>query len=494
MPTLDAAGGNRTARPQIFRFWYPLAAQWMMMSLEGPFLAAVIARSADPAFNLAAHGIASAFAILVESPVIMLMSASTALAENAASYRRLRAFANALNAFATALLLLVLVPPVHRVLMGGLLGLPAPVTELVYGALWLLLPWPAAIGYRRFLHGLLIRSGRTRLVALGTVFRLIGMAATGLLLFTTTELPGAWVGAASLSAGVTLEALMTRWMASAALAELLAGAARQPAAAGPHAGARAQEVADVRSGGVSRAEVEALGVATPEGEALPSVAPPHQHAPEHGAPSYAEIGRFYYPLALTSFIGLTVQPMLTFFMGRAAEPIGSLAVFPVVHALSFLFRAIGFSYQEVVIALCGRRFEHVGELTGFGVALGLAAAGGLAFVAFTPLLDFWFLTVSGLTPELAALAVVPARISVALPALAVLLAFQHGLLVQGRRTRPITISTAIEVGTVAALFLLFGWGLQTTGVTAAMIALVGGRLAGNLYLRRDVKRTLAESR
>ena len=88
------------------------------------------------------------------------------------------------------------------------------------------------------------------------------------------------------------------------------------------------------------------------------------------------------------------------------------------------------------------------------------------------------------------LAVVPARISVALPALAVLLAFQHGLLVQGRRTRPITVSTAIEVGTIAALFLLFGWGIRMTGVTAAMIALVGGRLAGNLYLRRDVKRAV----
>ena len=33
--------------------------------------------------------------------------------------------------------------------------------------------------------------------------------------------------------------------------------------------------------------------------------------------TYRAIASFYYPLALTSLIGLTVQPMLTFFMGRA---------------------------------------------------------------------------------------------------------------------------------------------------------------------------------
>jgi hypothetical protein len=61
---------------------------------------------------------------------------------------------------------------------------------------------------------------------------------------------------------------------------------------------------------------------------------------------------------------------------------------------------------------------------------------------------------------------------------------------QGRRTRPITESTAVEVVAVVLLFLVLGWGLEMTGVTAALLALVGGRGAGNLYLRRDVKRAM----
>jgi hypothetical protein len=429
-----AALSNRT----VLLFWMPLALQWLMMSLEGPFLAAVIARTAEPEFNLAAYGVAWAFAILIESPVIMLMSAATALAEDAAAYRKLRNFAVALNVAATTPFAVMLIPAVHDFVMAGVLGLPAAVVRLIYGSLWLLIPWPAAIGYRRFLHGVLIRSGRTRLVAVGTALRIATLVSISLLLFKVTDLPGAWVGAAGLTAGVVLEAIVARVMAAGAIRELLSTE--------------------------------------------------HPGAP----PSYADVARFYYPLAITSFLGLTVQPLLTFFMGRAPRPIESLAVFPVVHGLTFLFRAIGFSFQEVVIALAGRRLENVPLLARFGVALAVLSTTALALVVFTPVVDLWFVRVSGLAPNLAELAVTPARISVILPAVAVLIAFQHGILVRGRRTRPVTAATALEVSGIALLFALFGWGLGLMGVTAAMAAMVGGRTLGNVFLQGSVRAVLHE--
>ena len=60
---------------KIFVFWVPLAATWLMMATEGPFLAAVIARLADPKYNLAAYGVAFSFALFIEAPGIMMMSA-----------------------------------------------------------------------------------------------------------------------------------------------------------------------------------------------------------------------------------------------------------------------------------------------------------------------------------------------------------------------------------------------------------------------------------
>ncbi len=417
-----------------------------MMAVEGPFLAAVIARLPDPKFNLAAYGVAFAFAVLMEAPVIMLMSAATALVEDRPSYRRLRNFANGLNAAATALLLLVLIPTVHAGLVRDLLGLPPRVADLTYGALWLFLPWPAAIGYRRFLQGVLIRSGRTRLVALGTVVRLAAMAMAAAVFAFGLGLEGAWVGAAALSAGVCAEAAAARWMARGTIRELLASAGTSP------------------------------GAPAGSGEAL----------------DYRQIAAFYYPLALTSLIGLTVQPMLTFFMGRAPFPVESLAVFPVVHALSFLFRALGLAYQDAAIALMGRRHEGYPQVARFATGLGMAASAGLATIVFTPLASVWFETISGLTPELTAFALPPARILVPLPALAVLLNLQRAVLMKGRRTRPITGASAMELIGVAVLFPALAWGVGLMGVTAAFAAFLGGRVAANLYLVPKYRAALRE--
>lgn len=426
---------------RILLFWAPLAATWLMIAAEGPFLAAVIARLPDPTYNLAAHGVAFAFAVLIEAPVIMLMSAATALVEDRRSFRRLRAFSHALNLGTTLLLLVVLIPSVYGFVMLDLVGLPPEVAELTYGALWIFLPWPAAIGYRRFLQGVLVRAGKTRLVAYGTMFRVVAMASGAVAGFTFLDIPGAWVGALALSSAVVGEAVMVRIMAGPTIREVRA---RDP---------------------------------EPGSEEL----------------DWGEMARFYYPLALTSLIGLAVHPMLTFFMGRAVLPVESLAVFPVVNALSFVFRAVGFSFQDAAIALLGRRHEHFPELARFAVGLGLATSAGLALVVFTPLAHVWFVTISGLTEELTRVALTPARIIVLLPALSVLIAVQRAILVQGRRTRPITVATGIEVASVAILFTALGFGLDWVGATAAFTAFLGGRTVSSLYLLPRSAETLGRA-
>ena len=166
-------------------------------------------------------------------------------------------------------------------------------------ALWLLVPWPAAIGYRRFYQGVLIRAGLTRRVAWGTAARLAAMAC-GALAARGAGLPGALVGAAALSSGVCVEAAATRLMA-----------------VGP----------------VRRLAVESAG-------------PPVDL-------SWRGLSLFYWPLALTSTLSLAIHPLVTFFMGRAASPLASLATLPVLNGLVFVFRPPALSYQEAAIALLG---------------------------------------------------------------------------------------------------------------------------------------------
>ena len=57
---------DRTPLRRIFRYWLPMFGTWMIMAVEAPFVAAVIARMDEPKYNLAAFGVAYAVAILEE--------------------------------------------------------------------------------------------------------------------------------------------------------------------------------------------------------------------------------------------------------------------------------------------------------------------------------------------------------------------------------------------------------------------------------------------
>ena len=415
---------------RIFWFWAPLAGTWLMMSVEGPFLAAVIARLTAPTENLAAYGIAFAVALIVEAPVIMLLSASTALVKDRASYLALRRFTYTLNAVITAAMIVLLLPPVFDLLSRRLLNLPDEVAGLTYGALALLLPWPGAIGYRRFLQGTLVSHDMTNRVAYGTVVRVAAMAVAAVVAASLLSLRGAHVGALALSAGVVAEALASRAMARGIVKELLGGRREQPAS----------PLAQV------------------------------------------EIASFYFPLATMSILAMAIHPMVTFFMGRSRMALESLAVLPVVHGLVFVFRSLGLSYQEVAIALMGGRGEHFEKLRNFAAGLAVAATTGLALIAITPLAGVWFRSVSGLRPELANIALLPTQIAIVLPMLTVLMSFQRALLVNARTTRPLTAATVVEATGIGLILTIAIFGLDIVGVVAATSALVLGRIAGNAYL------------
>lgn len=420
----------------ILRFWMPLASTWLMMSFEGPFLAALIARLPDPRYNLAAHGVAFAMAIIIEAPVIMMMGAATALVDGRIPYLRLRRFTRVLNVLMTLGMLVLVATPAHELVLQDWLGLDEKIAALTRGAMAILVPWPAAIGYRRFHQGLLIRRGSTRLVAYGTAVRLTSMTATAVVLFLVTDLPGAWLAACSLSTGVLVEAAVARYLV--------------------------------------HGEIRYLSSAD---------------APEGTPVTYRDIWNFYLPLAWTSVVGLAAHPMVTFFMGHAVRSLESLAVLPVINALTFIFRALGLAYQEVVITLLGRSESNRGPVLRFAASLGLATSVGLAIIVATPLSRVWFQTLSGLDAELAHFALLPARMLIPLPALSVLLSLQRGVLMSARHTQPITWATVAEIVTIAAILTLLVVPLDTVGAVAAAAAFLGGRLVGNLVLMPSFRRT-----
>lgn len=413
---------------KILKFWIPLAATWLMMSLEGPFLAAIIARLVEPKFNLAAYGVAFSFALIIEAPVIMMMSAATALVKDYSSFKKLRNFNFLISGLITAIMLIILIPSVFNYIAIDLINLTPEVERLTYKAFFVLLPWPGAIGYRRFYQGIMIRNNLTKRVAYGTIVRLTTMSLTALVLYNYSHYAGAVIGASALSAGVVTEAIASRIMSNQLLSKIKS----------------------------------------------------ENHYKE--PLSYKEILNFYYPLALTSLIGLGVHPMVTFFIGQSRMSLESLAVLPVINSLVFIFRSLGLSYQEVGIALIGEKGENYKQLVGFAKNLGIILTVLLVIIAITPASAIWFNNISGLSETLTDFVKIPVIIISIMPALTVLISFQRSMLVSFKVTSPVTLATVIEVVVIILTLFISIKLFDLTGVTAAMIAFIIGRFCSITYL------------
>ena len=408
------------------------------MSMEGTILASFIARLPFDTRNLAAYGVAVALAMFIESPVIHLLSTSVALARDRASMIALRTFAYRISIIVTAGMVVVSIPWVYNIVTNEVLHLPPSVATLMYWGFVSMIPWPAAIGYRRFYQGLLIRNGRTRLVAYGTIVRLIAMLCSAITLMLIGTIPGVLVGTLSLTIGVMCEAAMTKYM-----------------------------VRDVLKMYERAVVMEGDGIST------------------------AEIVRFWLPLAATSAFGFAVTPMLAYFMSRAPDPLSSLAVLPVVDSFVFFFRSFGFSYQEVGVALIGDKQQNYAAVRRVGFGIVICTTVILAAIAFTPLLGMVYTGLYGLQPQLAGFAKVPTMVLVVLPSIAVAYSLYRSVLISARQNVKVTISTVLEVGGIALIMVLLVTFTELNGALAAAISMTLGRIISTIYLKWTAGSVLA---
>ncbi|RME43258.1 MAG: hypothetical protein D6791_15885 [Chloroflexi bacterium] len=412
----------------IFRFWLPLAVMWLMMAVEQPILSAVIARLQEPKLNLAAFGVTFSLALLIESPIIMLLVAGTALARGRQSYRQLLRFTAALSGAITVVHLLVALTPLFGILVGRLVGAPEELVEPARFAFLLMFPWSAAVAFRRLWQGIMIRFGKTDQVGVTTIVRLIATATVAFAGLAFGVLPGAALAGVALSVGT------------------IAGAA-----------AAYYWTRPILRGPLARLEAEKDRI------------------------SLRALIDFYVPLALTNVINFLGRPLLTLALSRAILPLESLALWPVLLSLAFLFRSIGFAYQEVVVALLDKQESHL-ALRRFAFTMAFVTTVLLFLLAITPLNDFWYGRVSGLSRDLVELSRLSTLLIALAPASAFLISWQRGILVTVRRTRPITLAVAINVSVMAlSIWLGIRW-LAVPGIYLAAAAFMLALLAETIFL------------
>jgi len=414
------------------------------MSAELPLISAIMARLSFPDISMAAYNaIVFPLALLIESPIIMLLAASTALSKDWASYQKIRRYMMVAGLSLTALHLLVALTPLYYLIVEGLLGAPQALVEPARLGFLIMTPWTWSIAYRRFNQGVLIRFGHSNKVGLGTLTRLGAdclVLAIGYFIASQpgSSLPGIVVGTAAVASGVMAEALYT--------------------------------------------SIVVRPVLNREVKPAPPVTP---------ALTYRAFFDFYLPLVLTAMLGLLVQPIGSAAINRMPNPIASQAAWGVVSGLIFMLRSLGMAYNEVVVALLDEPRSSP-SLRRFAYGLASAVTCLLFLVALTPLSDLWFKTLSGLSPALAALAQSGLWLGIFLPALAVFQSWFQGLILHGRRTRGITESIFIFLG-VNGLILGTGvaWG-QIPGLYVGMASYALSALTQVTWLWRRSRKVYQE--
>lgn len=421
----------------IFLFWLPLFASWLLMTAEGPTITAVINRLPNEVVMLAAAGIVISLSVTIESPIMNMLATSTALVKDRQSYLLVRRFTIHWMVLLTAVTLLLAFTPAFDLVVVNWLEVPPDVAVWVRPGLQIMSLWSAAIAWRRFLQGVLIRFDQTRKIAWGTAVRLVASAGTVIGLSVLTDWPGIINGAAAWMAGVLAEAIYTTWVVRPLLQNELS----------------------------------------------------HDSPADEEEPlTYRTLFWFHLPLAGTSLLSLLAQPLVTSSLARLSEPINSLAAWPVLFQITLMTRAAAFSLPEVVIALSKRpdMFQPLRRFS-FRMAGGLLILMGL--IVFTPLAGFYIFVVQDMTAVVGELAMAAVRLFLFFPALAAITSWLRGLLINSKATRAINMGMAINL-TVTAVLLLVGVAAHLPGLPMAAVALNLASVAENLYLGWRAQRVI----
>lgn len=409
------------------------------MAAEMPIVSAFVARLAEPEINLAAYGgIVMPLAFIIESPIIMLLSASTALSKDWASFARMRRFMMVTSAVLTALHVLVAFTPIYDGIARSVLGAPEEIIEPGRMGLRLMIPWTWSIAYRRFHQGVLIRFGHSVAVGRGTLVRLSGYSIILVIGYLIGSLPGIAVAAIAVATGVFSESLFI----GIAVRPILRGALRQ----------------------------------------APAIEP---------ALTWREFFTFYIPLMMTSLIILLSSPINSAALGRMPRTLESLAAWPALGGLVFLMRSPGTAYNEVVVSLLEKIFSS-NPLRRFAVLLIVISTAGVVFIAVTPLSRVWFEGISGLSPTLAILARNGLWFALPLPAMSVLQSWFQGAILHSKHTRGLTESVVVYLLVDGAILLTgVAWG-KTTGIYVGWLALMVATLAQTTWLWMRSRRAFKE--
>ena len=417
---------------EIFLLWLPLALSGEMMSIAGPVVQAGISRLPEPTINLAAFGFVMSIAVLVEAPVIMLITASVALVRNRESYELLRRFMIHLSLFVTGVGFLLYFTPLYHFIFQRLMAIPPDILRAARPALPVLLLWPMAIGVRRFFQGILIWQGKSMLVTIGTICRLTALAVIVVVGVSIRSVPGTLVGGLAMAISVMIEMFVVAWWARPLIRE----------------------------------------------KVLPVPANPDSDSVK----GYSGLLRFYWPLAGTDIMRISARPVATTGIARMPNPTLSLAAWPVASGFVQLLSSMTMSLQEVTLArLSDEKSKRT--LAIFALGTGVVLTSLLALVSFTGVASLYFESLMAVPADVQALAIPATGVLALMPLLFASRNFLRGVMIWRRRTGSVQLAMFVNLLTLIVFLALGAWFGGLVGVMVAAWATVGAQFLETVSLR-----------
>lgn len=415
----------------LWRQFLPLSLSDVTMAFGDPAITTTLAHLPNARANLAAVGVAKSLAVFFESPIIMLLHASNSLSASRKSRAVLWRFTLLAMAILSLLLLLLATPPIFALVSRYILGIGGELATRSGSVLFILALWPAAIAWRRYYQGLLIRYGHGKDV---------GRAGVGRLFFVVLALGAGYLATVSgwvlasvtLIGGVIVEAVLVT------LSAKRHHVAEQP---------------DLESGRVLPTDIKG-------------------------------VWRFYWPLANSMLVVWGGRALLIGIVARSNDGSISLAVWPAAWGLVLLISNATRMVQQIVIRNRGEVSDSV--LVRFTLSVGLVCSALLLFMGATPIGASAIASFVGGDQALATGAIPVILVCSLLP---MIIAFQNaaqGFLIGDANTFRINAATWLGTGTLlvsASVAVAIG----VSGATAAAFAMLLSLMVETVWLLRGVE-------
>ncbi len=350
-----------------------------MMTVEPLIINTALSHAADAEIVLAAYSVMFGISLVIEAPVLMLVSASTALSQTRDAFRKIFRFTLILGAGSVTVGFLVALTPLYGWLVLDLMHIPPAVAEATRPALVIMSLWSLPVAWRRTLQGVLIANNRTPLVTMATIVRLIMLVAV--LYIGARLMPDRMliVSAIALQAAVITEALVVTRPAFRLVQEIPPGPGEDPL-------------------------------------------------------TWRSLISFYQPLAVMMVLRQISRPMLSAGIAAAQRPQLSLAAWSVAWSLVVLPFGVTMGLEQVAIAK-GTTAAALGQVRRFSWVVGLVLSAALLLIAFTPLAHPVLDALFDLSAEIKPLVITALRWTALLPLLQSLQALLRGIAID---RRPVT--------------------------------------------------------